>query len=317
MAANMQRHKIRVFGSLNADLVQQVPRIPERGETLRGGDLRIYAGGKGANQACAAALLGAEVEMAGQVGSDVFADRLRAELNRCGVDTSLVEASAKPSGTATIFVLPDGENLIVLSPGANAENSVEFAGRAAAALGVGDFLLCQLEIPLESVHAAISAAAANGVSTVLDPAPAYPLPEALLKGVTILTPNQTEARLLLQWTEPIDTILQAEQAATALQALGPRIVIVKMGNQGCVIAEPGAVTHIPGFAVTVADTTAAGDTFNGALAAGLAENMALKEAARFANAAAALSVTKPGAISSMPSRMEVYPLLEKIHVHRP
>ena len=170
MANNTEPRQILVFGSLNVDLVQQVPRIPEPRETLRGGDLHIYAGGKGANQACAAALLGAQTGMAGCVGSDVFAERLRGELKGAGVDISRVEAcSLKPSGSATIFVLPNGENTIVISPGANAGNSVEFAINVVDSLRPGDFLLCQLEIPLESVEGAITAAAAKGVTTILDP----------------------------------------------------------------------------------------------------------------------------------------------------
>jgi ribokinase len=247
--------------------------------------------------------------MAGCVGSDVLADRLRAELSRAGVDISRVEVSPKPSGSATIFVLPNGENTIVISAGANGANSVAFATDVVGALRPGDFLLCQLEIPLESVEAAITAAAAKGVTTILDPAPASELPAALLKSVAILTPNQTEARALLRWSSIIETIPQAEQAARELQGLGPRIVIIKLGSQGCVVADRETVTHVPGFAVPVVDTTAAGDCFNGALAAGLAEEMPLPEAVHFANAAAALSVTKPGAISSMPRRVDVDSLL--------
>ncbi|MBV8553336.1 MAG: ribokinase [Acidobacteriaceae bacterium] len=297
--------RVLVLGSLNIDLVQRVGRMPLPGETLRGEDLRIFVGGKGANQACAAALLGMKAEMAGMVGDDVFASRLIGELQGAGVDTRAVQTSEKPSGSATILVLPGGENVIVISPGANADVSIEAALSAVERLGTGDFLLCQLEIPLPAVAAALKAAHRNQVSTILDPAPGQTLPDDLFPAISILTPNQREAGLLLGRSEPVRTLADAEAAAKELLARGSQTVIVKMGSDGCVAANAGEVFHAPGFSMDAVDTTAAGDTFNGALCVALSEGRSLRDAARFANAAAALSVTRSGAISAIPARAEV------------
>ena len=300
-----RRRRILVLGSLNIDLVQRVPRIPAPGETLVGEQLQTYAGGKGANQACAAALLGGDAALAGMLGKDVFAARLLQELRRAGVKTEAVGEADGPSGSATIFVLPNGDNSIVISPGANAEVSVEFAVEKAEKLQAGDFLLCQLETPLAAVIKAMQAAQKQGAITVLDPAPAHHLPSEVFRCTEIMTPNQTEAAFLVHSMQPIDSIEQAMQAARHLQERGTPVVIIKMGRQGCVIADGGEITHIPGFAVQAIDTTGAGDTFNAGLAVGLAEGLTLPDATRFANAAAALSVTRPGAIDSMPARSDV------------
>ncbi len=304
-----RRKRILVLGSLNIDLVQRVPRIPKPGETLKGEDLQIYAGGKGANQACAAALLGGEAALAGMIGADVFAHRLLEELQRARVNAEAVETSDTATGSAVIFVLPNGENIIVISPGANAEVSVTFALKTVQHLEAGDFLLCQLEIPMASVTAAMKAAHAKGVTTILDPAPAHELPDELLRSTSILTPNQTEAGFLIRSTESIETMAQAERAARQLQADGAETVIVKMGALGCLMANGPEMTEIRGFPVRAVDTTAAGDTFNAALTVGLADGLKMFEAIRFANAAAAFSVTRPGAISSMPVRSQVEELL--------
>jgi len=297
--------RILVLGSLNIDLVQRVPRMPAPGETIRGEDLQVFAGGKGANQACAAALLGAHAEMAGMVGDDAFAARLIAELQGAGVHTRGVQTSSKPSGSATILVLPDGENVIVISPGANANISIETALSAVESLGPEDFLLCQLEIPLPAVAAALKAAHRNQVRTILDPAPAVTLPHDLFSSISILTPNQSEASILLGWDKPVETLTDAETAARELLARGSQTVIVKMGREGCIAANSEGTLHAPGFAVEAVDTTAAGDTFNGALSVALSEDKSLQDALRFANAAAALSVTRPGAVSGIPTRSEV------------
>lgn len=310
--------QILVLGSLNIDFVQRVSRMPVPGETLRGEDLATHVGGKGANQACAAALLGGKVRFAGMVGSDLFAERLRSELRASGVDVEAIGTSARSSGTAMILVLPTGENVIVISPGANADVSREAALKAVGCLQDGDLLLCQLEIPLDTVAAALHAAQAKDVVTILDPAPACALPDGLLRSVSILTPNQTEAALLCGRTEPVETMREAAAAADMLRKQGVGIAIVKMGSQGCFVLSEKESMEAPGFPAQVVDTTAAGDSFNGALAVALAEGNALGDAVRFANAAAALSVTKAGAISSMPRRSEVEQLLMRtgeINVH--
>jgi ribokinase len=296
---------ILVLGSLNIDLVQRVTRLPQAGETLPGDDLQTFPGGKGANQACAAAMLGGRVQIAGCVGNDVFAGRLLGALQIAGVDTRLVRRTETASGSAVIFVLPNGENSIVISPGANAQVSIELLAEAMDALTEGDFLLCQLEIPLKVVEAAIAAARKKQIVTILDPAPARPLPDELLAAVSIVTPNQTEAAMLAGCAVAPTNMSEAASCARQLHARGAATVIVKMGEQGCLLSTPERVTVSPGFTVNAIDTTAAGDTFNGALAVALASGQPLSHAATLANAAAALSVTKAGAISSIPSRIDV------------
>jgi len=297
--------RIFVLGSLNIDLVQRVPRMPVIGETLKGENLEIFVGGKGANQACAAARLGGRVQMAGKVGNDALAERLLRELEGSGVDTRLVARANTASGTAMIFVLPNGENTIVISPGANADVSVEFALHAVANAESGDILMAQLETPLEAVEAAIKSAYGRGVVTMLDPAPGCPLDDELLSCVSILTPNQTEVAILTGDQRPPEDLIEAELAAHALQARGARVVVVKMGGKGCVAVTEKASHFKAAYRVEVKDTTAAGDTFNGALAAALARGAEIGDAVEFANAAAALSVTRLGASASVPTLPEV------------
>jgi ribokinase len=301
--------KILVLGSVNIDLVQKVPRLPQLGETIRGEELRSFVGGKGANQACAASLLGGQAFLAGRVGNDVFGPRLRQELEASGVDMSLLAVSDTASGTATILVLPSGDNMIVISPGANATVSADIAVEAVRTLAEGDFLLCQLEIPMVSVAAALKEARSRGAVTILDPAPAHDLSGEVLRYVSILTPNQTEASFLVDDTKRIDTNVEAERAAERLRQRGAEAVIVKMGEQGALITNNRAAFLSRGFRVKAIDTTAAGDAFNAGLAVALAEGKSLQEAARFANAAGALAVTRTGAIQSLPRRAEVEQLL--------
>lgn len=297
------RRQIFVFGSLNIDLVQRVARLPILGETIEGSELRVFAGGKGANQACAAARLGGAVTMAGKIGDDVFGSRVTSELQAAGVDTSRVETSVHSTGAAMILVLPDGENLIVISPGANGDLTPQTAIDAIEGAKTGDLLLCQLETPIEANRAVLHAARERGMITLLDPAPAQPLPLDLLSFVSVLTPNQTEASVVLgrPGTEAASLAL-ARDLARALLDLGPQAVIVKLGPLGCLVAQGSEFVAIPGHAVKAVDTTGAGDTFNGALAVALSEGQELPAAARFANAAAALSVQGMGAMSSIPTR---------------
>jgi ribokinase len=294
------------------DLVLPVPRLPRQGETITGGDLALYPGGKGANQACAAGRLGGRTSMIAQVGRDPFGSKLVDSLESSGVDTSLVGTSARPTGCASIYVLPNGENSIVISPGANATLDPETAISALASLSPGDLLLCQLEVPAETVAAALARARAAGAITILDPAPAQPLPREILSNVDFLTPNQTEAATLLGRPECEPRGFdEASQVGSELLTLGPKCVVLKLGSLGCFIADAGVRVLVPAFPVTAVDSTAAGDVFNGAFAVALAEGRAVTDAAVFASAAAAISVTRPGAQSSIPRRGEVEAFLRR------
>jgi ribokinase len=294
-----------VVGSLNIDLVQRVKRFPQAGETVFGGDLHSYPGGKGANQAVAVARLGQAVAMIGQVGADAFAALLLASLRSAGVSTEFVRESPQPTGAATILVAEDGQNSIVVSPGANGTLSPETVCASLAHFSTGSVLLCQLESPLDTVEEALRFAKSRGMITILDPAPAHAACLHWLQHVDYLTPNETEAAYLLGLTSPIVSEEQATRAATQLRQRGAESVLLKLGDRGCFIAAEDTAVLVPAFSVNAVDTTAAGDTFNGAFAVALIEGLPLVAAVRFANAAAALSVTRRGAQSAIPSRGEV------------
>ncbi len=303
--------RIVVAGSLNMDLVLEAGRIPVPGETLACSELVTVPGGKGANQACAAARLGGAARMAGQVGNDVFGAELLRSLQLSGTEISSVRTIAGATGTAVILVLPNGENSIMISAGANGSFALDASGLEALQLRAGDCLLAQLEIPLDTTFAAMRHARERGAVTILDPAPARPLPAELLRLTDWLTPNQTEAAILLG--EPglqIDSYDGAATAARELRKLGPAGVIVKLGALGCVIANEAGVRAHSAWPVTALDTTAAGDVFNAAFAVALMEGQDEDRAARFACAAAAISVTRRGAQPSMPTRQEVDDLLQ-------
>ena len=300
--------RIFVIGSANMDLVLPVPRFPAAGETLQGGDLELHAGGKGANQACAAGRLGGHVYFAGCVGNDSFGERLTKSLRDAGVSTEHLRTAASPTGCASIYVTPEGQNSIVISPGANAMVTVGDVDRALAGLTSRDFVLLQLEIPMEAVLAALERAAEAGATSILDPAPARTLPAQCFALASILTPNETEAGTLAGEA--------GKDAATGelgerLRQRGAGRVILKLGDKGCQLFDGNEQTAVAGYRVTAVDTTAAGDVFNGALAVALAEGLTLSGAAQFANAAAALSVTKAGAQPSIPNRQEVDVFLQR------
>ena len=288
------------------DVVVPVDRLPRLGETIAGSDFALFPGGKGANQACAAARLGGVVTMIAQVGGDAFGTALVHSLREAGVNTFHVGLSARPTGCASIYVLPGGENAIVISPGANATLDPAAALARLGAIGGAGLVLCQLEIPIETVEASFQAARERGATTILDPAPARPLPPSLLRMVDFLTPNQSEAAALLgnpSWS--IRDFIDAEEAAAGLLALGPATVVMKLGALGCLVAGGERRLRVEGWEVAAVDTTGAGDAFNGAFAVALAEGNPVAEAAVFANAAGAMCVTRRGAQASLPGRVEL------------
>lgn len=309
---------IVVVGSLNMDFLVRVEHLPAPGETVLGREFRMIPGGKGANQACAAGKLARDpvVRMVGRVGYDLFADQLKASLAAAGVDVSAVAGTrAQPTGVALIAVEESGQNSIVVASGANHVFSASDVPGCRASFEGARWALLQLETPLPAVAAALALAREAGARTILDPAPAQPLALELLRSVDILTPNESEAFLLLG--EPLRRVHpgEARELARRVLELGPAAVVLKLGDQGCLYRDPHCEIHSPGFRVQAVDTTAAGDTFNGALAVALTEGCELGVALRFANAAAALSVTRPGAQASIPARAEVEQLLARAEYH--
>ncbi|HWA95702.1 MAG TPA: ribokinase [Terracidiphilus sp.] len=302
----MTKKNIVVVGSLNLDLVASVGHLPATGETLTGLDFNTYSGGKGANQAVALGRLGASISMVGRLGSNGFAADLRANLESAGVDDSCVENVPGPSGTALITTSAAGENTIVVIPGANAALLPADLDRHREVLEQAAIVLGQLEIPLESTVHLSAIVHRAGIPFLLDPAPAHQLPSELLQSVTWFTPNETETRILIGDTAADPPRPPAESADRLLE-LGVRNVILKLGSGGVYLAGQDVEhTHVPAFQVPAIDTTAAGDTFNGAFAYALAErHFSPREAATFACAAAAISVTRRGAQDSMPTLIEV------------
>jgi len=300
--------RVTVAGSLNVDLVVRTPRIPRPGETIIGGEFRTVPGGKGANQAVAAARLGAQVAMVGRVGGDAFGGLLLDNLAAAGVDHTFVTQDPQAAtGVALIEVDDAGQNSIVVVSGANKRLSPADVEAAAAAIGAADVLLLQLESPLETVTRAAQVARAQGVTVILNPAPARPVPAGLLGLVDVLIPNESETALLTGL--PVGDQEQAQAAAAALRRMGVATVILTLGERGALLAYEGGAELFPAFDVTPVDTTAAGDAFVGGLAVALAEGRPLQEAVRWGNAAGALATTVLGAQPSLPTRQALEDML--------
>jgi ribokinase len=313
----MKSKPIVVVGSLNLDLVAQVERIPAKGETLPGRDFRTYPGGKGANQAVAAARLGYPVSMIGRVGSDVFGENLRESLATAGVDTSAIATSDAPSGVAMIAVEAGGDNSIIVSPGANACLNPADLDLHVELLRGAAMVLAQLEIPLATVEHLAAICARAGVPLILDPAPARELPASLWRNTAWITPNGTEARQLCGRQDTAKSEEELLETIECLTVRGARNILLKLGERGAYIASyDGFRAHIPAYAVAAVDTTAAGDAFNAAFGVALARDADPHEAANFAAAVAAISVTRSGAQSSMPTLAEVEQFLAEHRAER-
>ena len=303
---------ILVIGSANVDFTVKVERLPQAGETVSGGDFRLSYGGKGANQALAAHLAGAPVLMIARLGRDPNGELLYRHLTAAGLSPQgLWRDDDVPSGVALIMVDAEGHNLIATASGSNRRLSVaDIQGLDASAFN-GPIFLTQLETPLETVGYGLRRALNAGMTTILNPAPAQPLSADFLALPHILTPNETEASLLSGVT--VTDLGTAQQAGERLLAMGCHTVIVTLGEQGALLVRRGEVRHFAPFPVTPVDTTAAGDAFNGVLAASLFEGMTLEHAIVRANAAGALCVTKRGAQEALPTRQEIEALIEGAH----
>lgn len=300
---------IVVVGSLNMDLVVRVPRMPEPGETILGSDFQTVPGGKGANQAVAAARMGASVTMMGCVGDDSFGKTLVSNLETEGIDTSNIKVIPQAaSGIAMITLDEGGQNSIVVASGANMLLTPEDVRSAWDSLKNVDVVVMPLEVPLACIHEATNLAKESGAQVVLNPAPAQPLPEELLRNVDVLVPNETETGLLSGMD--VDTMQQAERAAQHLMREGVGAVVLTLGSRGALLVDAHAQSKIlEAHSVNVVDTTAAGDAFVATLSVGISEGVGLERAAKMASAAGALAVTRMGAQPSMPTREDVFELL--------
>lgn len=290
--------KICVVGSSNIDLISRVPRLPRLGETLVGHSFHLGYGGKGANQAVMAAKLGARVTMVTRVGRDVFGEGTLRNYREQGIDTTYLRFDDERfSGVAPIFVDDSAQNVIVIVPGANLGLSPADVQDAAPALRAADVVVCQLEVPVETTLEAFRIAKSADVRTILNPAPAAPLPDELLRLTDLCVPNESEAETLTGRTGE-----EVEAAARALRLRGPQAVIITLGERGALFTDAEAVEYIPPIRVIAVDPTGAGDAFIGSLAVFWAEGLLVREAIRRANAVAAFSVTRIGTQVSFPTR---------------
>jgi ribokinase len=303
--------RVVVIGSANMDFTVAVPRLPREGETVTGGTFYVSHGGKGANQAVAARRLRGEVRFIGCVGRDPQGEQIGVQLDREGIPTdALIRTGDAATGVALIMVDANGRNQIAVASGANLKLLPEGMRAHASLLTWARVVLCQLEIPIPTVEWALAGARQHGVITILNPAPAQPLPNGLLSLVDCLTPNAHEAELLSEVA--VDGPESATRAAQRLLARGVGRVIVTLGSQGVLFCDGRSAIHFPAFPVEAVDTTGAGDAFNGALAVGLAAGGTWEEALPLANAAAALTCTKRGAQTSFPNRSDVEVFLREL-----
>ena len=304
------KKKIVVIGSSNTDMIIKVHRLPVPGETVLGGEFSTAQGGKGANQAVAAARAGGDVVFIARVGDDIYGSEALEGFVKDNIDVSFVVRDENhPSGAASIMIDDEGENIIAVASGANACLSESDILKAEGAIINSGVVLMQLETPIDTVKAASVLAASHNITTILNPAPAMELSSEILKNVSILTPNESEAELLSGIK--IASEEDACKAAEILSSKGVETVLITMGARGVFVFSGDYVGLVGGFDIKAVDTTGAGDVFNGALAAGLSEGMSLEQACTFANGAAALSVTKLGAQPSIPIRREIDSFLKE------
>lgn len=295
--------KIVVVGSANTDFVLTVPALPSQGETVLGDQFRVVRGGKGANQAVAAARLGADVTLVARLGTDSFGGEALAAYRQEGIHTDFIEQDPDiHSGVALIMVNPNGENLIGVGPGANSHLSIENVQAATAAIQEADCVLLQLEVPLGVVQAAVEIARRNNIKVILNPAPARKIPREILEAVDYLTPNETEAAILAG-QNPSE--MSPDSLPELASILGVPNLVVTLGSRGARIVQDGQTTMVSPFPIKPVDTTASGDAFNGALAVALARGEDLAQAVRYANAAGAMTATRHGAQPSLPTSKEL------------
>lgn len=300
----MYSKRIVVVGSSNTDMVIKTTQLPRPGETVLGGRFYMAQGGKGANQAVAVARLGGDTAFLCKVGNDSFGEASLAGYAAEGIDTSyVVRTDEAPSGVALITVDGAAENCIVVAPGANAQLSPEDVAAAESLIAGAEMVLMQMEIPIATIERVVAIAARHGVKVVLNPAPAAPIPDGILGRLHLVTPNRTEAESLTGVR--IAGVEDAERAAAVLTAKGVANVVITLGADGALVCDGDGCRLVPARRVEAVDTTAAGDTFNGALCVALVEGMELTDAVRFATRASAIAVTRMGAQTSVPTRAEV------------
>jgi ribokinase len=301
----MEKKWVTVLGSFVADLAFRTNRIPVWGETLMGNEFKLGPGGKGSNQAVAAARAGGRVSFISKLGPDPFGDMARALYKSEGIDTQFLFTTASATGAAAIIIdARKGENAIIVVPGACFEVTAGEVDQARALIASSSVFIAQLELPLPAVEHGLALAHSLGVPTILNPAPAAPLPESIYRHIDYITPNESEAAALTG--VPVSTVADAEKAADAFIARGVPNAIITLGAQGVFVKNAQVRAHVPAVnAGKVVETTGAGDAFNGGFAVALSEGMDLVEAARFGCATAGISITRPGTAPSMPTRAEI------------